>query len=415
MDPTTNDSEPSEPKNEQLSPTDTPPDQPPALTPPSDVTPPNQPTVSPDAASEPAVVGSAVVGGDSSAPTASPPQSLSVPAAKGRSYKKFLVALVAVLIIGGGSAAAYLGVILPNKPINVLKQALSNSLQQPQSSFKGTLVTNPASSGGVAYKADFSGATDSAAKAADFNLSLTVSGVAFPIEARLVNQNVYVKPGDLSTIAGLANAYSPGIGGLAKTLSSQLSNKWIVIDSTLLNQSGAAGCILNTSWAISKADTQLLNDVYGKNSFVTIQSTSADSVNGQNAKKFVLSIDDDKLAAYGNDKTLDNLSLVKSAQKCDKNTTKSISNAKGDHGKTPLTVWVGSNKRIAKIAYQGTSAKKGNLGGSLTLTFDYNKVSITAPSNAEPAIQVLTDIQKAAAADPALLNLLGGGSSTATQ
>lgn len=388
MDPTTNDSEPNEPKDEQLSPTAPPPDQPPA--------------------SEPVAGGPAVVGGDASASAAAPTQSPSGPSDKARSYKKFLIVLAAVLVIAGGSAAAYIGVILPNKPINALKIALSNSLQQPQSSFKGTLATDPASTGGVALKADISGAADSAAKAADFNLNLTVSGVTFPVEARLVNQNIYVKPGDLSTIAGLANVYSPGIGKLATALSSQLSNKWIVIDSTLLNQSGA-GCLLNADWAINKADIQLLNNAYDKssNSFVTIQSTSADTVNGQSAKKFVLSIDNDKLAAYGNDKTLDNLSLVKSAQKCDKNATKSVSNAKGDHGKTPLTVWVGANKRITKIAY--TSAKKG----SLTVTFDYNKVSIAAPANAEPAMQVLAGIQKAAAADPALLNLLGGGSSAA--
>ncbi len=380
MSPTTNDSEPNEPK-EQLSPATAPP----------------EPTVSPDASKAP-------VTGGSGAP--------SKPAAKAGSSKKFLVALAAVLVIGLGSAAAYVGIILPNKPINVLKQALSNSLQfaATASSFKGTLAADTASSGGVAYKADFNGAADSTAKAADLTLNLTVSGVTFPIEARLVNQNVYVKLGDLSTIAGLANAYSPGIGGLATTLSSQLSNKWIVIDSTLLNQMGA-GCILNTSWAISKADVNLLNNIYDKkgNSFVTIQSTSADLVNGQKAKKFVLSIDNDKLTAYGNDKTLDNLSLVKSAQKCNKNVTKNVTEAKGNHGQTPLTVWVGPNKRIAKIAY--TSAKKG----SLTLTFDYNKVSVTAPANAEPAVQVLTDIQKAAAADPALLNLLGGGSAAPTQ
>lgn len=383
MDPTTEDSKPNEPKDEQLSPTATSPDQPPA---------------------QPAAAGPAVVNGDSSAPAQSPSGS----SVKSGSSKKFLVALVAILVIALGSAAAYVGIIVPNKPINALKIALSNSLQQPQSSFKGTLTSDPGAS--VAYNANFSGATDSTAKAADLTLNLTVSGVTFPIEARLVNQNVYIKPGDLSTIAGLANAYSPGVGGLATMLSSQLSNKWIVIDSTLLNQSGA-GCILNADWTVTKADINLLNKAYDNkgNSFVTVQSTGADSVNGQKAKKFVLTIDNDKLAAFGNDKTLDNLSLVKSAQKCDKNATKNVTAAKGDHGKTPLTVWV-ANKRIVKIAYQDPAKKNG----SLAITIDYNKVSITAPANAKPAVQVLTEIEQAAAANPAMANLLGGGASPTT-
>jgi len=336
---------------------------------------------------------------------------LSAPTPKSRSLKALLIALVAVLVIGGASAAAYFGVILPNKPINVLKIALSNSLQQGQSSFKGTLETNPAA-GGVAYKADFSGATDTAAKAADLQLNLTASGVTFPVETRLVNQNAYVKVGDLSMIAGLANAYSPGIGGLVTSLSNQLSNKWVVIDSTLLKQSGA-GCYLDANWGLNKADINLLNNVYDKNSFITIQNTGTDSVNGQKAEKFVLSVDNDKLAAYGNDKTLNNLSVVKAAQKCNKNALQKISNTKGDHGKTPLTVWVDkSSKRIVKISETGTSAKNG-FNGTFTLTIGYNKVSITAPANAEPAMQVLPAIQKATTADPALANLLSGGGTTA--
>lgn len=340
----------------------------------------------------------------------SDPSAIVPPSSPRRSFKPFLIALAAVLVVGIGSAVAYIGIILPNKPINVLKQSLANSLQEPQSSFKGTVASDPSAAGGTAYKADFSGAADTATKKAEFKLDFTVTGITFPIEARLVNKNVYVKAGDLSTVAGLVSAYSPQFGGLAQTLSSQLSNKWIVIDSTLLNQSGV-GCFLDTSWSVTNADIQLLNNAYNKHAFVTIKSTGTDSVNGQNAEKLVLSIDNDKLAALGNDKTLDNLSLVKSSQKCDKTISKNVSNAKGNHGQTPLTIWVDKGKkRIVKIAYQDPAKKNG----SAEVTVSYNKVAITAPSNAVPAVQILTQIEQSAASNPAMLNLLGG-STPATQ
>ncbi len=329
------------------------------------------------------------------------------PASKSGLFKKLALVLVAVLVIGGGSAAAYFGAVVPNKPANVLKSALVNSLQQKQTSFTGTLQAS-SGAGGLALKADVNGASNSTAKTADLQLNLTVSGVSFPVEARLVKDNVYIKVGDLSTIASLLGAYSPDAGSLATTLSDQLSNKWIVIDSTLLDESGAS-CILNNNWGLTQADIQLLENQYDKNPFVTIQSTASDSVNGHSAEKFVLSINDDKATAYGNSKVLDNLSIVKEIQKCDKSATSlpDTSTATGDHKTTPITVWVDkSSKRIVKLALQDNSSKSAT--GSFTTTISYAPVSITAPANAEPAVQVLAQIEKDAAANPGLSNLFSG-------
>lgn len=328
------------------------------------------------------------------------------PSSKRSPLKGFLIGLAAVLVIGGASAAAYVGIILPNKPINVLKMSLANTLQQPQSTFKGSLESAP-SAGGVAYRVDYSGASDSQAKAVDIKLNLTVSGVNFPIEGRLVNKNIYVKVGDLKTITSLIAAYSPDAAKLADSLNSELSNQWIVIDSTLLNESGL-GCVLDSSWSFSKADINTLNKAYDKHAFVTIKSTGSGLVNGKKAEKLVLSIDNDKAAAFGNDKSLDSLSLAQTSKKCTKTQSVTGSDFKGNHGTTPLTVWVDkSTKRIVKIGYQSKQ-------GSSETTINYNKVEIAAPTNAKPAVQVLTDIEKAASADPALVNLLGNSSSSSS-
>ncbi len=338
-----------------------------------------------------------------------------LPTTSRRSMKPFLIAVIALVVLGGASAAAYVGVIVPNKPANVLRAALVNSLQQQQVSTDGSIQASPASGGGVAYKIAFKTAGDSKAKTADAQISVTVSGITFPVEARLVNQDVYVKIGDLSTITGLIGAYSPDAATLAKSLSADVSNKWIVIDSTIINESASAKCALNTNWALSKTDVTLLETQYAKHPFTTIQSSSSDTVNGKAAEKFVLSLDDDKLSTFGDG--LKDLSLIKALQKCDPsaNSTNSSSSI-ADHDHTPLTVWVDkSSKRIVQVASNSTSqdAKKGNLTASGKFTIDYGKVSVSAPSNPEPAIQVLTDVQNSLkATNPDLLNLFTGGGDT---
>jgi len=372
--------------------------------PPQPNLPPPLPPLGPSAA--PAV---AVFGGVDPSVT---PVGAPAPPSKKLPLKPLLIALAAVLVVGVGSAAAYVGVIAPNEPANVLKASFINSLQQPQSSSNGTFS---ASGSGVAYKGTFSTAEDATAKAVDAQLNLTVSGVNFSAETRLVNQNVYIKLGDLSAIAGLANAYYPAAGSLVQSLSTDLSNKWIVIDSTLIDESASAKCALNSNWTLTSADINLLKSQYNKHPFATIQSTASATIGGEPAEKFVLNIDNSKLDAFGTG-SLQNLSVVKALQKCPGATksTTTPSSLPAGHGQTPLTVWVDkSNKRIVQVA-ASSDDKKSGVSGSTTITLHYGKVSIVAPSNPESAIQVLTDIENSAKANPALLNLFSGGAAATT-
>ncbi|HTB48621.1 MAG TPA: hypothetical protein VK712_00910 [Verrucomicrobiae bacterium] len=331
---------------------------------------------------------------------------------KRRSLKPFLIALLAIVVLSGASAAAYVGIIVPNKPANVLQAAIINSLQQQQIRTEGTDEGGAASGDGLAYKLAFTSASNAAAKASDVQLNLTVSGITFPVEARLVNQNLYIKVGDLSAITGLVNAYSPDAGSLVQSVSSDISNKWIVVDSTILDEDATIKCLLNTNTSLNNTDITLLKNQYVQHPFVTIQSTSSATINGKAAEKFILSADDDKAATYFNGLT--NLSIVQNVEKCPGLSTSTKPNFSGlaDHDKTPLTVWVDkSSKRIVQISAQSTAqdAQKSNLAGSLTVSLQYGNVSIAAPSNAEPALQVLAQIQSAVSSNPNLLNLFSGG------
>lgn len=330
---------------------------------------------------------------------------------KGKRMKIALIAAAGVVVLLAGSAAAYFGAIVPNKPENVLKAAVANTLQQKQASFKGEFTLDSTDGSTPSFKATMSGAEDFVAKATDINVNLTVSGVTVPVEARIVNKNLYFKVGDLSQAVKLLTATSPDLGELGQAVAGKLSNQWIVVDSTLLDQAGVS-CALDTSLAFTDDDIKYIQTQYNANQFATIKSSSIDTVNGQAAIKYELAINDDKAAAFG--KKLDQLSVVKALQKC--NTTKDATTdteSLADGDTTPLTLWVDkSSKRISKISLHSTSqdAKKDNLSGTFETTFTYGPVSIKAPSDAKPFTDVLADLETTLGGSDATTNaLLGGG------
>lgn len=353
----------------------------------------------------PAMVSGPVVGGNDSTPVSG-----GMPA-KHRLPKLVLPLIAALVVLSAGTAAAYYMVYKPNQPAMLLRTALDNTLQQHQVSADISFSGSPTQAGsGVAFKIDAKTSTNSDAKTADAVINATVSGVTIPLEARLVNQNAYVKVGDLSGVESLASGFAPTLAPTVKSIAGSITNKWVEFDSTLLSQAGAS-CALNASWAVSKSDIALLNDAYLKNSFVTIKSTASDTVNGQPAEKMVLSINDNKAAAYA--KSLSNLSMVQSLQKCGGGSAKPLNTSSlADGDTTPLTVWVDkASKRLVKLDMQSTAqdAQKAHLQGELTATFSYGNVQISAPQGAIPALQLLSQIE---AANPMLTSALNGSATT---
>lgn len=317
-----------------------------------------------------------------------PPQP---PASPSRFSKKpiLLVALI-VFVLGIGSAAAYFGVVAPNKPENVLKAAIQNSLQEKQASFEGSIDVKDSSS---SAKIKFSGAVDQTAKTSQVKVDATLSGVSASVEARYIDKNLYFKLGDLSNLAKLAGSYSPEIGTAAKTISDSLSNQWLEVDSTLLDQLGGS-CVLDANSQFTDTDIKLLESQYSKHQFSTIKSSGTDTVNGQKATKYELSLDDDKMAAYLKD--LGGLSMIKALKACDTglNADSSTFSSLADHDQTPLTVWVDGSKHIVKLGVNSTAKDaKSGVSGTGSVTLKYDKVSVSKPSGAKPAMDVLNDLQ----------------------
>ena len=404
-----------EPNQQNQTPANTPVDTPTVITPTRRIDP-NETELTQQTATEPVPVASPAPVMSAEQPMSNPTGPAPLPASTSskRSLKKPLIIVAAVIaLLIGASVAAYAAVIVPNKPENVLLSALDNTLQQKQVSYKGAIDI---SSDGNAVKADIRGAHDGIKQADELQINVTTSGITLPVEARLVDKNIYIKFGDLTPITTLLGAYGgEQATGLVTIVNQQLSNKWIAIDSTLLAQAGA-DCVLNSNYALTKSDIELLKSQYKAHPFVMIQSSAGDSIDGQNVTKYQISIDDDTAVKYGN--SLDKLSFVPALDKCSKGVKDTASNkAVGDHDKTPLTIWVNKKtKQIVQIASESTAAdaKKG-VKGNGKITFSYAPVTITAPTDSTPAITVLANLQKALGSDVGALGgfdisgLLGSG------
>lgn len=328
--------------------------------------------------------------------------------------KKILLTITGVLagivLLGGGIAAAYVGIIVPNKPENVLKTAIVNTAQEKQISLNGVVDTKAVDptkeNAEPASKIIFSTKSNADKKQAEATIKLTMSGIDFPLDARYVDGNVYVKLGDLKTVMSLISGYagdalgfdSSELDPLIANVSNLVSNQWIEFDSTLLNTAGAS-CVTDTDFTLTDQDIQLLEDQYITNPFATITSHSEDTVDGKTATKFEITIDDNKAAGYLGNKKLQDLSFVKTLKKCQAFSKDFNQNTKSlaDGDMTPLTIWVDKDtKRISKIASHSTKqdAQKSNMQATIESTISYGSVSVQKPENATPMMQVWSELQQ---------------------
>lgn len=337
---------------------------------------------------EPTVIPSEPVA-DTVAPISTPP-----PAEKRRFSKKLkllLVAVMVVLLLAAGSAGAYFGLILPNKPENVLKSAISNTLQERQVSFDGSTDIQAADSSKpgamTATSVTFKGAADLDKNISKAEIAVTMSGVKVQGEVRYVDQTAYIKLGDLGAIKNMATAYSPEAAGVIN----KVENQWIEFDKTIIKQANA-DCVLDAKLTFTDADLTMLSEAYSRNMFAIIQNTSSEDVNGQSATKFELALDDNTMAEYA--KSLEQLSVVKQLKDCSKEIKDPDYDSLKDGDTTPLSIWVDkATKRIVKLSSHTTDydAKEANIKGTASVTLSYGPVSVEKPENAKPIMTLFSE------------------------
>lgn len=331
---------------------------------------------------QPASVG---ITGAATPPPVNQPSSISIePPKKKNHLNAILAAILVILVIIVAVLGVYAEVVVPNKPSSVLKDALINSIQEPNDRFNGTIEMTS----GTSYKLALNGSDNKNSKAADLNINFAVAGVSIPAEARLVNGQIYFKFGDLSQLSGIVDALYPSLSTEFQTLSAQLSNKWFVIDSTLTNEADL-GCYLNTGWNLNQSDINLLENMYKSNAFASIHSTNSATLNNQKVEEFHLTINNDKFSKYLNG--LNSLSVIKNLKSCSKDSKDSKASLPSSTAKNNQTlavnIWVNkSQKQVVQMYISGTGKSES---GSMTMKFNYNPVAVSAPANAQSVTQLL--------------------------
>ncbi|MBA3758888.1 hypothetical protein H0X10_04670 [Candidatus Saccharibacteria bacterium] len=303
--------------------------------------------------------------------------------------------IIAVVLLVGGSAAAYLGIVIPNKPENVLKIAFENTALQKKSKFDGKFTyesTDPEAQI-KAVNITFKGQGDIEKNAFQTELEATASGVKLPIEIRSVDKSLFVKVGDLSTIKNLAIAAAPEYGVIIDEVNKKLADQWIEIDETLLKQVGA-DCALNTSLALTNEDIEMLKKRYQEVPFTAVKSTTSEAVNGRDAYKYEIELDDNKGAEYI--KGLQELSVVKKLKECSKDDDVLDTKELADDDITPITLWIDKDtKTLSKFVMNSTQQdeEKSQIKGSLEMTFQFGEAEIVKPEGARPALEVFGELQ----------------------
>ena len=310
-----------------------------------------------------------------------------------RPGKTALIAVLAVLGVLGGSAAAYFGYYVPNKPENILAKGLQNSLAQHQATSTGTLELT---SSGISSKAGYTLKYDADNHAADLDLKTTISGVNFPVELISSGGNVYIKVGDLISLEAVANQFlgsdTAELQSLENKINKDVANQWIEIDSTLIKEA-KLDCLSDYPAPLSQADIQALTNTYKQKPFVTVTSHSTETVNGASAIKYQLSIDDDKAAGLNLSGSAYFKKLTACLNQGDSSKSSNLSSLK-DGDKTPITLWVDKKtKLVVKYELKSTAQDKAKgTEGSLSGSINYGKVSITAPAGAKPALSLISDL-----------------------
>lgn len=308
--------------------------------------------------------------------------------------KKFSLPLIIALVLVGGSAAAYFAVVVPKKPENVLKKAIVNTLKKRQVKTNGELKVEDSAAETEALKSfniGFSTQSDADKKVSSATLEFVAKDIKLPFEFRTVDNNLYLKIGDANTLENISSMLDTEVAATINAFGAPLANKWIVIESELLKQSGT-DCLLDSgTW--NDADADAVANVYSKNKFVKVKNTAQESVAGRASTKMSLEVDQDKAKTFV--KGLNDVPAFKKVNDC----TNKFSQGQGldsqldkeaNKGTYELNVWVdNSDKTFSKLELIG---KDGESTATFTITFDYSGVSVEKPTDATPLTELLGDL-----------------------
>lgn len=322
------------------------------------------------------------------------------------SKKTKLIALAAglVIVLGGGGAAAYYGVVVPNQPQTIVKQALTNTINQDN--VKSAYFEGEIKLSGDDIEKTISGITFEGARndvgAIDLKVSANTAVTKVNLDVRSTDSKTfYLK---LSGLIGLEKLLAlntrddSAYAAVFLPILTQVNDNWYSVDESLVNQAAGSGVsLLNNENKISADDANEVGDIYKKHPFIQVTKELGDEkIHGVDSRHIQAIINKDELVAFIEEvKSNSNESLTLEQKDIDEL-------KKVDFTKYPFDLWISkSDKLITQIS---TNIEESGITYAFRVAlFDVNKaVTVEKPANSQSVLELLGDLSP----------LMGGGGAT---
>lgn len=310
------------------------------------------------------------------------------PAAK---KPRFKLRLLIPLIIGGvillgGTAGAYYGVILPKKPDNLVKKGLFNTFGGgPTTSFEGEVAMSgsdvPKTFGGVSFSGD---TNESGAFSMTASANFTVTKITLDLKSP-DSKTIYARFGGVKNASSIAKGL--GVDQSDPTLAfvlpimSALNDQWLQLnqeDQNLLQQTAARG----QSYQLNPNQRAEIGNMYKKHPFLKVQKRLADeTVRGDQSYHYVMKLDKPAAKAFFADLKSAGLSGIAITQDDLNRTNQQID--RFDASKTSVELWVSKAKiKLNQLAINHTD--KGS-SAKLRVSFESSSkaLNVDKPSDAK--------------------------------
>ena len=320
-------------------------------------------------------------------------------------WRKVALICAVIVVLLGASAAAFVTLYLPNQPWYMLDTALKDTMSQTNFTANMTGVINPSGGSGLVLNANSQIAVNLVSKSIDLKVTPQIAGSNIPVEFRVVNDNLYVNA-DLSGANSLVALAGSTYASIFQDIASALSNRWIVFNSSLLDQSKDLRCLLNSSWVLSSSDSNYLVNSYLKKPFFSVTSATSDTVSGVPSEKLNVLMNDNEAASYLNG--LSNLQAAKQYASCTGSHKNFNTKILANNQSIPFTIWINkSNHLINKlqITISGALAKTAGFAGTITTTINYAPVTVKTPAQAVSFMQLLLQMESQLKSNPKLQSL----------
>lgn len=320
----------------------------------------------------------------------------SEPPERKRGWKKWTaIAVIVLVVLAAGAAFAYHWEL--NRPTNVVKEALANTLAAKSVSLNGEMKVN-LNNPSISYTTTLSGAY---ATGGPFQAKISTSAGGASLGAQALSpdgQNFYFQLSGLDNLPKLMQGLSGPTGGASTDPAVQsalglfgpmlapLNNQWVEVSQNFIKQAGSKG--FSSSFELTSADQSQLKQAYLANPFLVIKDILPDqSVGGTDSFHYQITVDKEKLVAFLNQVNNDHIAKVKisSAE------IKTISGYKdSDFTSQPIDLYISkSSRQITEIALQ-RKFNNGLLNVSLDFSHYNQPVNIAAPKGAKQ-IQALLE------------------------